>query len=227
MKQEKIWEYFQAKPGMEGVFKSESRYFHLADQIPSGAVVLNIGVGRGGLEEILIGRGIEVYCLDPGNESIEAVRARLGLGERAKVGFCQKIPFAAESFDVVVMSEVLEHLSDEVIRATVPEVRRVLKGGGVFIGTVPAEENLQDNIVVCPCCGEVFHRWGHVQSFTEDRLTGFLRPGFRTVDVRRRYFGNWKDLNWKGKVGLISKRLSSALGLKGKSENFLFMAHNR
>eukprot|EP00928_Gymnodinium_smaydae_P077342 TRINITY_DN60624_c0_g1_i1.p1 TRINITY_DN60624_c0_g1~~TRINITY_DN60624_c0_g1_i1.p1 ORF type:complete len:290 (+),score=28.74 TRINITY_DN60624_c0_g1_i1:36-905(+) len=41
------------------------------------------------------------------------------------------LPFEAHSFDVVVMSDVLEHLTD-VVRALV-EIARVLKPGGIFV----------------------------------------------------------------------------------------------
>lgn len=226
MDQEKIWEFFQTQPGMEAAFKSESRYLYLAKHIQNGAVALNIGVGRGGLEEILLARGVEVYCVDPGSQSIQAIRARLQLGDRAQVGFSQEIPFGNNKFDVVVMSEVLEHLSDETIEKTLPEVRRVLKSDGVFIGTVPANENLQENMVVCPCCGEVFHRWGHVQTFTKGRLSALLEKKFSKVEIERRYFGNWKDLNWKGKIGLQMKRVSAAMGIKGNGESFFFSARS-
>src|SRR3712207_7275576 len=48
---------------------------------------------------------------------------------------------------------------------TLDEVRRVLKSGGRFIGTVPYREDLPANEVMCPHCSSTFRRWGHEQSF--------------------------------------------------------------
>ncbi len=36
--------------------------------------VLNIGVGRGGLEDVLRQKGVVVSCLDPSEKAIDSVR---------------------------------------------------------------------------------------------------------------------------------------------------------
>ncbi len=51
---------------------------------------------------------------------------------RAQVGFSQNIPFPDSQFDVVIMTEVLEHRTDDVLNATLGEVKRVLKPRGVL-----------------------------------------------------------------------------------------------
>jgi len=131
-------------------------------------------MGRGGLEDILAAKEVCVSCLDPNIETIHRTSQRLDLGERAKAGFSHDIPFPDRQFDVVIMTEVLEHLNEDVLRKTLSEVRRMLKPGGRLIGTVPANEILPENEVVCPHCGNVFHRWGHVQSFSPKTLRAIL-----------------------------------------------------
>ena len=127
MHQEKIWEYFQNDDEVgDAVFNARPRYEFVANQITPGMRVLNIGVGRGGLESILVDRKIRVSSLDPGEKSIERVRRQFGLGDAAKVGFSQDMPFADAEFDVVVVCEVLEHLSDEVIAATFDEAAKAV-----------------------------------------------------------------------------------------------------
>jgi len=194
---DKIWSYFQnhAKASFD---LSYARLRYFAERCSAGSRVLNIGVGSGGLERLLEERGVVVYALDPSLETIKQLQAELGLGDRAQLGYSEVIPFDDEFFDKVIMTEVLEHLPDDSLHATLDEVRRVLRPGGVFVGTVPYREKLQDNVVFCPCCEQQFHRWGHQQSFDAvslgslfkshglqiDKLyprsfPDFRRPGFR------------------------------------------------
>ncbi|HYP67635.1 MAG TPA: class I SAM-dependent methyltransferase, partial [Thiobacillaceae bacterium] len=165
--------------------------------------------------------------LDPGEAAINRLREQYALGDRAKVGFSQAMPFPDRQFDAVVMSEVLEHLTDDILRATFVEVRRVLKPGGRFIGTVPADENLLDYRIVCPHCGELFHRWGHVQSFDEGRLRAMLSEQFHSVKSSRHFFADIRTLNWKGRITWGFKKLLVELGVKGGGETFSFSARNR
>lgn len=224
MDQTKIWSYFQNEEAGKLPFNAQPRYDFLAKHISAGTHALNIGAGRGGLEATLINKGVQVSTLDPDERTIARLSQELGLGNQAKSGYSQAIPFPDRQFDVVIMSEVLEHLSDEVFTATMSEVRRVLKPGGQFIGTVPADEHLLENLVVCPHCGEQFHRWGHVQSFSQDRLRAILVGYFMDVRISRVFFGVGHSLNWKGRLGLVGKRLLMGLGVKGSGESYFFSA---
>lgn len=225
MDQTKIWDYFQNDEELgDAAFNARPRYEFLAHHIKPGMSVLNIGVGRGGLESILVKKGVLVSSLDPGENAIDRLRKQYALGDRAKVGFSQAIPFPDCQFNVVVMSEVLEHLTDEVLMATLVEARRVLKPGGRFIGTVPADENLLDNRVMCPHCGEPFHRWGHLQSFSEGRLGAMLTEQFHNVKVSRHFFGEVRTLNWKGRLAWFVKKTLVSFGVKGNGETFSFSA---
>ncbi len=47
------------------------------------------------------------------------------------------LPFARESFDCVVFSEVLEHVPPEIETRCIDEIRRVLRPGGTLIITTP------------------------------------------------------------------------------------------
>lgn len=228
MDQEKIWDYFQNDDEVgEAVFNARPRYEFVARQIAPGMHVLDIGVGRGGLESILVEKGVAVSALDPGERSIDSVRRQFGLGDSAKVGFSQAIPFPDGQFDVVVMCEVMEHLSDEILNASFGEITRVLKRDGRFMGTVPADENLLDSRVMCPHCGEAFHRWGHLQSFSEPRLRAMLAERFQSVNVSRHFFGEVRTLNWKGRLSWSLKKALVGIGAKGSLESYFFSATRR
>ena len=227
MNQDKIWEAYQNDPELEAIgCRSGGRIEYVAKKIPTAAAALNIGAGQGKLEKLLSDKHVKVFSLDPSESSIDRVRDSLGIGEdQAKVGYSQDIPFPDDIFDYVIMTEVLEHLDDHVLRATLPEVRRVLKPGGKFVGTVPADEKLNMSMVVCPDCGKKFHRWGHMQSFSGERLGKVLSHTFPSVSVERKFFINYSELNWKGKISGTLKFFQTALNRKGKNQNFYFEAH--
>ena len=226
MKQEHIWDYFQNEaPGsFDG---SVARQAYLARNLGHTEKVLNIGVGVGILEKIALSRGIDIYSLDPIERSIESLRDRLGMGEKAKVGYSQDIPFPDAFFEGVVMSEVLEHLSDEVLNETLTEVYRVLVRGGRFVGTVPSREDLSQQVVICPCCGNRFHRWGHAQSFDPTHIRSLLSDQFQVEALSERNFVTWKTLNWKGKLSSFLKVSLRRFGIHGSSETIYFRARKR
>lgn len=229
MKQDKIWDYFQSHGEAASFKNNNSRLAYLAKLIlPSDKRVLNIGVGNGFLEELLQSRGLDVFSLDPSEKAIVSLRNRLGMGESsAKTGYSQSIPFDDGTFDVVFMSEVIEHLDNEVLGKTLAEVSRVLAPSGLYIGTVPADENLKENEAVCPDCGKVFHRWGHVQSFTKHRLPDLFSRYFVDIKIARTYFGNPGTLNWKGKLSWLAKKALVSLGVNGAGESYYFVCHKK
>ncbi len=227
MDQDKIWELYQNDSALKLVgCKDHGRVAFIARHVPASASVLNIGVGVGTLERMLTASGNDIYSLDPSQTSINRLRTELHLGDKAKVGRAEEIPFAARSFDCVIMTEVLEHLTDETLARALDEVRRVLKPNGTFLGSVPADEDLADNLVVCPNCAERFHRWGHVQSFDMARLSSLLADKFHGANVKRVVFGDFSRLNWKGRISTCARMFqANILNRKGSNQNFYFEAY--
>jgi SAM-dependent methyltransferase len=129
--------------------------------------------------------------LDPTSSGTKAVR---GLGGQGVRGVLQASPFRDGSFDIVIASEVLEHIPQASRCKAVSEIARVLKTGGWLIGTVPYRENLDENQVVCPGCGLVFHRWGHADWFDRDKLMRELGPWFRVRRCRPVAFVDWRSV---------------------------------
>lgn len=228
MDQKKIWDYFQTS-GVDSFAQNHGRQEFLVRQINDGMRILNIGVGNGALERIALTRKLDVWTLDPSEAAIERMRQLFNLGEKAQVGYSQSMPFADEHFDVVIMSDVLEHLDDHVLSMTLLEVHRVLRKGGRFIGTVPAREKLEDSLVVCPHCGTQFHRWGHLRSFDEVSLGETLKQQFDLERVEEHFFIEWDSVGWSKRLqGLIKKFLSwRGIGTYGVCRNLFFSALKR
>lgn len=224
MDQKKIWSYFQNKNNK--VFESSKyRLKYLLKNFKKGDKVLNIGVGNGFFEKLALEKKIDIYSLDPDQEIIRKISKLIG--RKAKVGYSSNIPFQDNFFDGVVMSEVLEHLEAEEIIRTIDEVWRVLKFKGVFIGTVPYNENLDEQVVVCPKCGNLFHKWGHLQSFNEEKIMSLLSKKFEINIIKPKMFISWNTLNYKGKIEACFSYLFYILNLKRSGLNLYFKAKKK
>jgi SAM-dependent methyltransferase len=219
--QDAIWKYFQNE-APESFLGSLSRLRFLLKSIIAPQIVLNIGVGAGILERLALDKGLDIYTMDPDTAAIEKMKQRLRMGDKARVGYGEKMPFPNAMFDVVVASEVLEHLSDDSIAATLQEIHRILKPGGIFKGTVPARENLSDQIVICPGCSMHFHRWGHQQSFTSQRMREVLGKVFQLKRVEERLFITYSVLNFSGCLIGTLKLIMFKLGRNGSNQNVYF-----
>lgn len=94
------------------------------------------------------------------------------------------LPFKDGSFDTAFCTELLEHLCDKDLDQGLNEIGRVLSEEGHLIVTVPYKENLEENMVVCPNCSAKFHRWGHMQTFDEEKISIILRNNFDIVKLK-------------------------------------------
>ena len=107
-----------------------------------GKAVLDLGCRVGALAEHFLA-GNEVTGLDVDEHAL-AIAAERGL-TTVWGDVEQPLPFEDASFDAVVVGEILEHVRfpDDVVG----EIRRVLKPGGVVVGSVPNAFRLKNRLV--------------------------------------------------------------------------------
>jgi 2-polyprenyl-3-methyl-5-hydroxy-6-metoxy-1,4-benzoquinol methylase len=140
---------------------------------------LDIGCGNGGLARKAAAAGINAVGIDGSPELINQARlssanAPDGLGLEFHHAPATAIPFAEASFDVASLVEVVEHLDDETLVATLAEARRVLRRGGTLLVTTPNNEDLAKASLGCPDCGAQFHPIQHVRSWSATSLAATL-----------------------------------------------------
>lgn len=116
------------------------------------------------------GRGIEVFC-----------------------GELEKANYADDHFDVVIASEVLEHVPDP--RGMLEEIARVLRPGGLLWATTPHGRGISARLLgfkwsnVCPP--------EHLQLFSVAGIKGLLRDtGFSQVEVATHGTNPFEILHW-------------------------------
>lgn len=166
------------------------------------AAVLDIGCGRGFYVKLtsFFDFPQKISGMDLRSEHLEKAAAIMDPADgriELKQGSIYELPFADQSVDFIICSEVLEHL-DQPDRG-VSEIRRVLKPGGYAALTVPREEFpfLWDplNWLLMRLFNTHVHKdihwlagiWAdHERLYTKEQFEGHFREGFeikRTENV--------------------------------------------
>jgi ubiquinone/menaquinone biosynthesis C-methylase UbiE len=154
-----IWNYLDIRPGLR---------------------ILDVGCGRG---EILVHCGLQnahSVGIDYSLAALELARASIGeifktagnncfRTPRLILGNAQRLPFSDNTFDRVVMSDIVEHLYQNELEFALMEAHRVLVPGGMLlVHTMP---NLW------------YYRYGYPLFRSVQRLRGVRLP----ADPRERY----------------------------------------
>ncbi|WP_431999209.1 class I SAM-dependent methyltransferase [Streptomyces sioyaensis] len=147
-----------------------------------GDRVLDLGCGAGRHAFECYRRGAQVVALDQNGEEIrevakwfaamkEAGEAPAGASATAMEGDALNLPFPDDSFDVVIISEVMEHIPDD--KGVLAEMVRVLRPGGRIAVTVPRYGPEK----VCWALSDAYHEveGGHIRIYRGDELLGKMR----------------------------------------------------
>lgn len=145
-----------------------------------GARILDFGCGAGRLVRAGIAMGLDIFGADVfysgAKDRIEAAQSGL-LGSIIQEIQDGRIGFADSSFDLVVNNQVMEHVAD--LDATLREIHRVLKAGGLLLSIFPSREVIRE---------------GHIGIPFSHRLPRDSRLRFYyTCALRWLGFGTWKE----------------------------------
>lgn len=152
----------------------------VADLVPPGASVLDIGVGWGEIVPMILARGGTRYTgIDFSDKIVARVAARHPECRFVTGGIDQ----LDGPFDVILALEVCEHLLPSRILGFLGRVHELLAPGGRLIVTVPVYENLKAMTLRCPSCGHMHNRVGHVRSYSPELIRAELSlSGFETLE---------------------------------------------
>ena len=177
------------------------------DRLPitNDTLFLDAGAGFGRHAYEAARRGATVVALDYGHDEVTGTRntfaamAMAGEIDSARFGGAirgdaTRLPFANESFDCVVTSEVLEHIHDDV--AALSELVRVLKPGGTFAATVPSWLPEKINWMLSDEYHAPFVVGGHVRIYTADDLRAKISEQGLRISSQHRSHGLHSPYWW-------------------------------
>jgi tellurite methyltransferase len=108
--------------------------------------VLDLGTGMGRHTLALAANGFDVWGLDASRSGVRHVGGEstgVGLRVALVVGTFLELPFPASSFDFVLAWNVLYHGDSASTGQAIAEVARVLRPGGLYLGTMLSKRNAQ------------------------------------------------------------------------------------
>ncbi|WP_321330281.1 glycosyltransferase [uncultured Ilyobacter sp.] len=151
------------------------RYFAVKN-ICSNKKVVDIASGEGYGSFILADTADKVLGLDISLEAIENAQLKYKKENlEYKQGSVEEIPIENESIDVVVSFETLEHVSEELQKKFLKEIKRVLKKDGILVISTPDKQIYSD----------IFNYKNefHEKEFYKEEFISFLKPYFNHMEL--------------------------------------------
>jgi SAM-dependent methyltransferase len=172
--------------------------------------ILEIGGGRSGLASMLYPEA-DIVTIDLNFEMGKQPR-------RARAFFvcgdACSLPFENESFDVVTLFDVLEHIGDD--RSAAQEALRVVRSGGhVLVSTPKADWRYPYFSIMqryCPHESELMQEWGHVRRgyWDQDLVALFDRQSERRATFINPVTAFFHDVAFS-RLGVRCRRVVYAL----------------
>ncbi len=152
---------------------------------------LDIGARDGYFSKLLASHYDSVVALDLEKPLLNCAKVTCVKGNATQLAFPD------DNFDLIFCAEVLEHIPTNLLEQACKELSRVSRDY-ILIG-VPYKQDIRVGRTTCYACGKKNPPWGHVNTFSEQRLAS-LFPDY-TI----------KELSFVGSSNTKTNRLSTAL----------------
>lgn len=132
------WKNLYVSEYARGFYVVDTLAKYVPDFRPEGARVLDIGCGDAGVLIAFAERGSRCAGIELDEKSLERGRLRAeehGVSVDLRGGVAEALPWGDGSFDLVILDNVLEHVTDQ--RKTLAEIHRVLRPGGLLYQVTP------------------------------------------------------------------------------------------
>lgn len=178
------FDYFEERRGETEHEERRVRDF-LISLVPKDTVsILDAGCGSAWVAKEFLPRGKFVTSMDVSTANPrEALRRYPADHHAGLVADAFQLPLKPGSFDVVIASEIIEHVVDP--KAFVHSLLRVVRPGGKLLISTPYKEVLRYSL--CVHCNQKTPQYAHLHSFDEHKLRSYAPEG---VTAQHYVFGN-------------------------------------
>tara|TARA_B100001287_G_scaffold72444_1_gene60085 strand:- start:18938 stop:19705 length:768 start_codon:yes stop_codon:yes gene_type:complete len=182
--------------------------------------VLDYGTGIGLLIPHLLKYNIEVTGTDFSNDSLDVVNNNYNDNSKFKGVFhIDDIINVNKKYDIIFCIEMIEHINDHYLDITFKNFKHLLADDGYIVITTPNDEVLGDNMICCPKCNSVFHRWQHIKSWNSSSLEKAVNKyGFRKEKIYTTFF-NPIDEEKKTLTSIIARFIRKYILLRKEMKN--------
>jgi GT2 family glycosyltransferase/2-polyprenyl-3-methyl-5-hydroxy-6-metoxy-1,4-benzoquinol methylase len=151
------------------------RYLSVVDLVKD-KVVLDAACGEGYGSYLLAQHAKQVRGIDISEEAISHAASKYNKNNlEFTQGSVDSLDLPAQSVDVVVSFETIEHIDADMQHAFLQEIKRVLKSGGILVISTPDKRWYSDE--------QGYTNPFHVKEFYKEEFHGFLNQYFKNIEV--------------------------------------------
>lgn len=160
--------------GQLGWCNSETSEIVPGVAVKPGMQVVDVGCGWGGYTHFCGNQGADITFIDRQADHVSAVQKRLealsGISVRGIVSECDPVPLPDAYADLVICTEVLEHVPDP--DALMREIVRIAKPGALCVLTVPDARG--ENLIKEVAHPDYFKEPNHIRIFTSQDFEALI-----------------------------------------------------
>ncbi len=166
------YDYFQEQHGATHHSERRLREF-ISRKIPEKkGVILDVGCGSAWVAKTFCSKGYQVVSFDISEKNTQEALKRYPSDNHAAVaGDIFSLPFRKGSFDYIIASEIIEHVTEP--DTFVKNLFVILKPGGILVVSTPYKEKIEYSL--CIHCNRPTPHSAHLHSFDENKLTGLYK----------------------------------------------------
>lgn len=183
---------------MGKLFSGEDRFMQIKDWLDKfeNMNILEIGIGGGDIS-IYLSEKNNIYCVDIDKILINRFQEKINelniSSIKILIADAKELPFSSETFDLVILREVIEHVEEKSAKKILQNVYRVLKPNGHFLISTP--NRFSPEGMISRTIMKLFHKEWNAWDPSHEKIYDFqeikkmlITNNFKIEDIRGEYY---------------------------------------